>query len=142
MLRPVIAVVSPEHEDTPMSKLLLVEDDHDVRELLDLQLTAAGFEVWTAEDGESALLTAARMRPDAVLLDWMLPRVNGLDVCRVLRSVPRFEQTPIIMISSRRASWDIEQAMVAGATHYLTKPLTVRDAFPRIKAVIERAAQA
>ncbi|MBO0702493.1 MAG: response regulator [Candidatus Dormibacteraeota bacterium] len=115
-----------------MSRILLVEDDEAISELLCLNLEAAGHDVLTARDGVSGLRAARTGGPDVMLLDVMLPRMNGIDVCRKVR---RSDPTPIIMLTAREER--IAAALEAGADACLTKPFSMRDVLARISTVLE-----
>jgi two-component system phosphate regulon response regulator PhoB len=121
-----------------VSTILLAEDDPDIRHLVAYKLRASGFEVVEAPDGLAALREARREAPDLVLLDVRMPQLSGLDVCRELRTGPRTEGIPIIILTARARPQDLEQAYAAGATDYIVKPFSPRDLVHRVEAVLAR----
>jgi DNA-binding response OmpR family regulator len=116
-------------------RILVVDDEPAVVELLVYNLRKAHFEVLTAGDGRQALRLAQESRPDLIVLDLMLPEIDGLDVCRELR---RTSQTPIIMLTARGEEVDRVVGLELGADDYLCKPFSVRELLARIKAVLRR----
>jgi two-component system alkaline phosphatase synthesis response regulator PhoP len=122
-----------------MSKTILVIDDEPkIAELCRDYLAAAGFEVLTAGDGAAGLALARRDRPDLVVLDLMLPGMDGLDVCKALR---RESNVPIIMLTARVEESDKLVGLELGADDYLTKPFSPRELVARVRTVLRRAAQ-
>lgn len=103
-------------------KILLAEDDTDIQLIARLALRRAGFEVSVAGDGEQALAAVAANRPDAVLLDWMMPGVDGLEVCRRLKAAPETADLPIVFLTAKSQSSEIERGLALGAVGYITKP--------------------
>src|SRR5512137_2339142 len=103
-------------------KILIVEDEKDMLMGLTRQLTAAGYEVITAEDGVAGLRRAIAEKPDLVLLDLMLPRMEGYKVCRLLKFDERYKHTPVIMLSARCQQEDIDLGFEYGADCYMGKP--------------------
>ncbi|WP_088283608.1 response regulator transcription factor [Kineosporia sp. A_224] len=120
-----------------MPVVLIVEDDPGVREGLELGLTHLGHQVRTAPDGEAGLEAAARHTPHVVVLDVMLPGIDGFEVCRRLRAAG---STPVIMLTARGDDVDVVAGLEAGADDYVTKPVVPRVLDARIKAVLRRAA--
>ncbi len=118
--------------------VLVVDDEPAQRALLSYNLEAAGFRVATAADGEEALLVAAEDPPDVVLLDWMLPRLSGIEVCRQLKARPGGRDTAVIMVSARSEETDRVRGLDTGADDYVTKPYSVNELLARIKAKLRR----
>jgi DNA-binding response OmpR family regulator len=114
----------------------VVEDDEGIRDTLKYNLVSAGYEVLEASDGTSALRTARTARPDLVLLDLMLPGLDGLEVCRALR---RDSATPVIMVTAKDAEIDKIVGLELGADDYITKPFSAREVLARIGAVLRRS---
>jgi len=119
-------------------KVLVVEDHRDTRELLKYNLTAAGFDVATAEDGQSGVGLAAAFRPDIVLLDLMMPGMDGLEVCRQLKSDSTLSRIPVIMLTAKGEEIDKIVGLELGADDYVVKPFSPRELILRIKAVLRR----
>ena len=124
---------------TDRPSVLLVEDEAPQREILTYNLEADGYEVRTAADGEEALLMAAEAVPDLILLDWMLPHVTGLEVCRRLRQRPETRAVPILMLSARSEEVDRVRGLETGADDYMVKPYSVAELMARLKAHLRRA---
>ncbi|HEX5043869.1 MAG TPA: response regulator transcription factor [Candidatus Polarisedimenticolaceae bacterium] len=122
--------------DTSRRTVLLAEDDAKTAASLRLYLEHAGHRVVVAEDGEAALQAAARERPDVVVLDWMLPRRDGLEVCRTLRSS---SPVPILMLTARGLEEDKLRALYQGADDYVVKPFSPREVVARVHAALRRA---
>jgi two-component system alkaline phosphatase synthesis response regulator PhoP len=120
-------------------KILLVEDEQDIRELVRYNLTAEGFTVVEASDGEIALRLAKTERPALIILDLMLPGVPGLEVCRLLRTKEATLQVPILMLTARASEVDKVLGLEMGADDYVTKPFSPRELVARVKAVLRRA---
>jgi DNA-binding response OmpR family regulator len=120
------------------SKILVVDDEPAVTGLLTYNLRKANYDVLTAADGREALDLARQAHPDLVLLDLMLPEIDGLDVCRELRKT---SSVPIIMITARGEEIDRVVGLELGADDYVSKPFSVRELLARIKAVLRRSSQ-
>jgi len=117
-------------------KILVVEDNADQVELLRFNLKKAGFAVGTALDGIEALKKARSLLPDLVLLDLMLPELDGLAVCEVLRRDPTTASVPIIMVTAMSSQLARLTGMEAGAADYITKPFNIKDLLARIETAI------
>ncbi len=117
-------------------KILVIDDEQPLAEILQYNLEEAGFRVLVAHDGETAIRLAYAEKPDLVLLDIMLPRIDGFDVCREIR---RKLDVPIIMLSAREAEADKVLGLELGADDYVTKPFSARELIARIKATLRRS---
>ncbi|WP_448191744.1 phosphate regulon transcriptional regulator PhoB [Azospirillum sp. sgz301742] len=122
--------------------VLVVEDEADIVTLLKYNLEKEGFRVVAASDGEEALLLAGEQTPHIVLLDWMLPLMSGLEVCRQLRRNPKTRDIPIIMLTARGEEGDRVRGLNSGADDYMTKPFSPTELVARMRAVLRRAAPA
>ena len=118
------------------TKILVVDDEPDVVELVDFNLKAAGFEVVTATDGEEALKKARAALPSLIILDLMLPEVDGLEVCKILRRDPQTSGIPIIMLTAKAAEIDRILGLELGADDYVTKPFSPRELVLRVKRLL------
>ena len=120
-------------------KVLLVEDEEALQGLLEYNLQKEGFEVVIEGDGGAAHTAVAEHSPDIILLDWMLPNKNGIDICRALRANDSTKSIPIIMLTARAEEEDKLKGLGYGADDYITKPFSVSEVLARIKAVLRRA---
>ena len=118
--------------------ILLVEDEAALVTLLGYNLEKAGFEVRAALDGEEALTMLAERLPDLVVLDWMLPKVSGLEICRQIRRGKTTARLPIVMLTARGEEDDRLRGLETGADDYMTKPFSPRELVARIRAVLRR----
>jgi two-component system phosphate regulon response regulator PhoB len=118
--------------------VLLVEDEPAQREVLAYNLEADGFRVVKAEDGEEALMLVDEATPDVILLDWMLPNVSGIEVCRQLKTRASTRGVPIIMISARSEEVDRVRGLETGADDYVVKPYSVVELMARVRAQLRR----
>lgn len=119
------------------TKLLIAEDDRAVRDALDRALRLEGYEVILTADGSEALTALDRNRIDLIILDVLMPYVNGLSVCRTLRS--RGDRTPVLMLTARHEVGDRVAGLDAGADDYLTKPFALDELLARIRALLRRS---
>ncbi|SLN36457.1 Phosphate regulon transcriptional regulatory protein PhoB [Roseovarius albus] len=119
-------------------KVLLVEDEPAQREVLAYNLEADGFAVTKAENGEEALILVEEVSPDIILLDWMLPNVSGIEVCRRLKTRNETRGVPIIMLSARSEEVDRVRGLEIGADDYVIKPYSVVELMARVRAHLRR----
>lgn len=122
-----------------LPEILIVDDDPDMVELLQASLTAAGYSVRTAANGTQALATARRSPPDLVLLDLILPEVNGFTVCQTLRREPATALVPIVMITALPGEFPRMAGMEVGADAYLRKPFDVKELILRVEELLQPA---
>ena len=120
------------------TNIVLVEDEDAIATLIDYNLTKEGLVVRRAQDGEEGLLLIAEQLPDLVILDWMLPKVSGIEICRRLRASGKTRNIPVIMLTARAEEADRIRGLDTGADDYLTKPFSVKELSARIKAVLRR----
>lgn len=120
-------------------KILVVDDDHKTAALLRLYLEHAGYLVLAAHDGRAALELAQQKRPDLIVLDLMLPQLNGLEVCQALRAE---SQVPIIMLTARTSEADTLNGLELGADDYIAKPFSPREVVARVRTVLRRSGDA
>jgi two-component system, OmpR family, phosphate regulon response regulator PhoB len=122
------------------ANILLVEDEPGIQELLKLNLGQAGHQVTATSDAEDALQYLRNTLPDVILLDWMLPGMSGIDLCKRLRADSRYQPVPIIMLTARGEEQDRVAGLDTGADDYITKPFSPRELVSRIRAVLRRRA--
>lgn len=119
-------------------KIFVVEDEHDLLELLDYNLTREGFAVTSAVDGEEAAGKIPRELPDLVLLDLMLPGLDGLEVCRLLKKNPKTAAIPIVMVTAKGEESNIVAGLELGADDYITKPFSMKVLVARVRSILRR----
>ncbi|MDH7600131.1 MAG: response regulator transcription factor [Sedimentisphaerales bacterium] len=124
----------------PAKRILIVEDEPDILELLRITLAKEGYDPIFAKTGEQAIELAKKDLPDMVVLDIMLPGIDGLDVCKILRSDPRTSHIPIIMLTARSEEADIVTGLEVGADDYVTKPFSPKVLSARIRNLLRRQA--
>jgi len=122
-------------------RIMIVDDEPALLTMLRYNLERHDFEVTEATTGEQALELAIRSPPDAILLDWMLPRMSGLDVCRELRRLPNTSHTPVIMLTARVAEADRVQGLSVGADDFVAKPFSIAELIARLRALLRRSAR-
>lgn len=120
---------------------LVIEDDADIRALVAFKLRQADFVVTEEEDGEAGLAAASDIAPDVILLDWMMPKLSGIEVLLRLRAAEGTALIPVIMLTSRTQESEIERGFAAGADDYIVKPFSPRELQSRVDAVLSRAVQ-
>lgn len=118
--------------------VLVVEDEEALAQLLKYNLEKEGYRVSTASDGEEALVVADENNPDLVVLDWMLPKAPGIEVCRRLRARQETRNTPIVMLTARGEESDRVRGLDMGADDYITKPFSMGELLARLRAVMRR----
>jgi len=119
-------------------QVLIVEDEEAIITLLKYNLEREGFRVFTAMDGEEALITLREKKPDVVVLDWMLPSLSGIEICRQMRRNPETKNIPVIMLSARGEEDDRVRGLDCGADDYVVKPFSPSELIARIRAVLRR----
>ena len=123
------------------AKILLVDDEPDILEILEFNLRKEGFEVATAADGEAGLRLAREWRPDLIVLDIMMPEMDGVEVCRQLRADESFNNTVITFLTAREEDYSQIAALDTGGDDYITKPIRPRVLISRVKALLRRNAR-
>ncbi len=121
-----------------MSTILLVDDDRDICALLGFRLVKAGYDVRVEHDGEAGFAAAGTAAADLIILDWMMPRLSGLEVCLQLRADERFSHVPIVMLTAKAQEIDMQRGLAAGADDFVVKPFSSRDLLSRLEAVLTR----
>lgn len=121
-----------------MSKILIVDDEKDIVDLIAYNLEKEGFTTAKAYDGESALQFIKKQKPDLIILDLMLPKLNGLDVCKSVRREPDISALPIIMLTAKSDEVDKIIGLEVGADDYVTKPFSVKELIARVRSILRR----
>ena len=121
-----------------MPVALVVDDDPDIRDVVVYMLERVGFDVHLESEGEAGLKVAIDLRPDVVLLDWMMPRMSGVEVCRSIREEPDLSRIAIILLTAKAQESDVQLGFDAGADDYIVKPFKPRDLINRVQNVLER----
>ncbi len=122
------------------AKILIVEDEVPLAEILRYNMEADGFHVSHAKTGEEAEIMLSEDRPDLVILDWMLPAVSGIEICRRMRQRSDMRTIPILMLTARSEEADRIRGLTTGADDYVVKPFSVQELMARVKAILRRAA--
>lgn len=120
------------------ARILVVEDEEALCALLEYNLRKEGFGVSLCRDGEEAIVAVTEDKPDLILLDWMLPRLSGIEICRQVRSRAELRDVPIIMLTARGEEDDRIRGLDTGADDYLTKPFSMTELLARVRAVLRR----
>ncbi len=121
-----------------MKKILVVDDERDIVECLDMNLRKRGYDTAFAYDGTEAVLAARREKPDCILLDVMLPKINGIEVCHLLKADEATQRVPVILLTAKGEEDDKVTGFDAGADDYITKPFGWRELFARIEVALRR----
>jgi DNA-binding response OmpR family regulator len=122
-----------------MARVLIVEDEPSIVLSLEFLLQRHGYETAVATDGEEALALVRRLRPDVVLLDVMMPKRNGYEVCRAIKADPELAAIPVVMVSARGQEVEVMKGLEIGASAYITKPFGNAELLEAIRAVLPRA---
>lgn len=121
-----------------MNKILIIEDDDDIRELIAFNLEISGYEIIKCDNGEDALPIAIENEPDLILLDIMLPGIDGFEVCRRIKKNKSLQDKPVIMLTARTDDEDIINGLETGADDYITKPFRPKILLARVKTALRR----
>ncbi len=121
-----------------MPHVLIVDDDPVIADLVAFRLGRLGLDVTVESDGEAGLAAARELHPDLVVLDWMMPRMNGLEVCAALRADPDpvLARTPVLLLTAKAQEPDLERGFAAGATDFVAKPFSTRELVSRVTAAL------
>lgn len=141
-LTPLSSAVRHAIQSPVRQRILVVDDEPEAIELLEFNLKQAGFDVMSAVDGAEALKKAHASVPDLIILDLMLPEVDGLEVCKLLRRDPKTSAVPIIMLTAKAAEIDRVLGLELGADDYVTKPFSPRELVLRVKKLLQRGQKA
>jgi DNA-binding response OmpR family regulator len=116
--------------------LLIADDDEDILTLVQLRLSRSGFDIVVARDGEEALRLARACPPDLAVLDWTMPKLNGIDVLRELRGGVETNAIPVVLLTARGSEADVAEGLAAGADGYVTKPFSPQELAARVQAIL------
>jgi two-component system alkaline phosphatase synthesis response regulator PhoP len=131
---------SPAKREEPMPhRVLVVDDEANILLSLEFLMKKAGYDVCTARDGEEALAEMRKARPDLVLLDVMMPKRNGFDVCETIRANPEWKDVRVIMLTAKARHVEREKGLAVGADDYITKPFSTREVVERVSEWLDRA---
>ena len=120
------------------NKILIVEDEKDIRDLIIYSLEGKGYQTISTDDGEKAIKMLKENKPDLIILDWMLPSVSGLEICRSIRRDIKTKNIPIIMLTAKITEEDKVLGLDSGADDYITKPFSTAELNSRVKAILRR----
>lgn len=121
-----------------MAKILIAEDERDIRDLVAFTLRFAGYEVFTAANGEEAVELAPTVNPDLILMDVRMPRMTGYEACRVMKANPDLKDIPVVFLSAKGQEGEIQQGLDAGAEEYLLKPFAPDQLTTRVKDILAK----
>jgi len=130
--------MNPENGSMSAKRLLLVEDDRALADLISFHFDRAGYQVTRTGDGEEALILTDEIKPDLIILDWMIEGISGIEVCRRLRRRPNTANLPIVMLTARGEEDDRIRGLETGADDYVTKPFSPKELVARAGAVLRR----
>ena len=122
-------------------KILVVDDEPDIVELIAYNLKREGYQVYTAANGQEAVTTAKRVMPDLIILDIMMPKMDGIEACRIMRSMPEFKSTFMVFLTARSEEYSEIAGFNVGADDYIAQPIKPRALLSRINAILRRNAQ-
>ncbi|MDP2854375.1 MAG: response regulator transcription factor [Smithellaceae bacterium] len=122
-----------------MAKILIVDDEQDIADLVSYNLEKEGFDTIKAYDGADVLKIVKTQKPDLIILDLMLPHMNGLDICRAIRANPEIAHVPVIMLTAKGDEVDKIIGLEIGADDYITKPFSVKELIARVRTVLRRS---
>jgi CheY-like chemotaxis protein len=121
-----------------MAKILIAEDERDIRDLVAFTLRFAGYEVFTAANGEEAVELAPNVNPDLILMDVRMPRMTGYEACRIMKLNPDLKDIPIVFLSAKGQETEIQQGLEAGAEEYLLKPFAPDQLTSHVKTILAK----
>ncbi|WP_423149521.1 response regulator transcription factor [Rubrolithibacter danxiaensis] len=122
-------------------KVLIVDDEPDILELIEYNLKKEGYQVFTARNGQEAVTEAKRQLPDLIILDIMMPKMDGIEACRIMRTMPEFKNTFMVFLTARSEEYSEIAGFNVGADDYIAKPIKPRALVSRINAILRRTAQ-
>lgn len=118
-------------------KILVAEDEKDIRELVSITMRLAGYEVWMANDGQEALMLAQQIVPDLILMDVRMPRMTGYEACAAMKEIEKLKDIPVVFLSAKGQETEIQQGLASGAAAYILKPFAPTDLTLRVKELLD-----
>lgn len=122
-------------------KILIVDDEPDIRELIEYNLKKEGYQVYTASNGQEGINEAKKVHPDLIILDVMMPKIDGIEACRIMRTLPEFKNTFMVFLTARSEEYSEIAGFNVGADDYIAKPIKPRALVSRINAILRRNQQ-
>jgi two-component system alkaline phosphatase synthesis response regulator PhoP len=126
---------------TAKQKILIVDDEPDILELMEYNLKKEGYQVFTASNGQEGVALAKKVLPDLIILDVMMPKMDGIEACRIMRTMPEFKNTFMIFLTARSEEYSEIAGFNVGADDYIAKPIKPRSLISRINAILRRNVQ-
>ncbi|QKJ30886.1 response regulator transcription factor [Mucilaginibacter mali] len=123
---------------SPKQKILIVDDEPDILELIEYNLKKEGYQVYTARNGQEAVAEAKKVQPDLIVLDIMMPKMDGIEACRIMRTMPEFKTTFMVFLTARSEEYSEIAGFNVGADDYIAKPIKPRALVSRINAILRR----
>jgi len=123
---------------TSKQKILIVDDEPDILELIEYNLKKEGYQVYTAKNGQEAVAEAKKVQPDLIVLDIMMPKMDGIEACRIMRTMPEFKTTFMVFLTARSEEYSEIAGFNVGADDYIAKPIKPRALVSRINAILRR----
>lgn len=127
---------------TPKQKILIVDDEPDILELIEYNLKKEGYQVFLAHNGQEGVAEAKKILPDLIILDIMMPKMDGIEACRIMRTMPEFKNTFMVFLTARSEEYSEIAGFNVGADDYIAKPIKPRALVSRINAILRRNAPA
>lgn len=124
-----------------LPKILIVDDEEDILELIEFNLLKEGYQVFTARNGQDCITEAKKIKPDLIILDVMMPKMDGIEACRIMRSLPEFKHTFMVFLTARNEEYSEIAGFNVGADDYIAKPIKPRALVSRINAILRRNGQ-
>ncbi len=124
-----------------LPKILIVDDEEDILELIEFNLLKEGYQVFTARNGQDGINEAKKIKPDLIILDVMMPKMDGIEACRIMRSLPEFKNTFMVFLTARNEEYSEIAGFNVGADDYIAKPIKPRALVSRINAILRRNVQ-
>ncbi|GIG55252.1 response regulator transcription factor [Demequina activiva] len=119
-----------------MAKVIVIEDDPDISLLVSHKLRSSGHDVEVETDGQAGLAAVRSVKPELVILDWMMPRMNGIEVCEAMRADPELAEIPVLMLTAKAQEIDLERAYGVGVDEYIQKPFSTRELVVRVERLL------